>query len=180
MKYLVSAVSLTPYLLVAWAFTALGDGEWATFWGVLLALIVVRALFGLLDMLCGILQWRLWGRTHLVSQALNWFKTHQFPQRQFADDDLGNYLARIADDPGHPIALTSAAKELEGLFGIFEGLGILAGARFRLAYQDAFEQYAPRSRAERQSVEDDPYFLTTANKLQTSSDREDKTHEHGL
>ena len=65
------------------------DGEASTFWKVLLALFVLRAFFGLIDALGGILKWRLWGRKALVANALNWFTTRQFPQRKYADDDIG-------------------------------------------------------------------------------------------
>ena len=60
---------------------------------------------------------------------------------------LGNYLARIAQDPEQPLALRVAVAELERLFGIFEVLGIVGGARFQEAYRLAFEQYAPACKA---------------------------------
>jgi hypothetical protein len=154
---IVSAFTLTPYLLVACSFTALTDGEASTFWKALLVLFALRICFGLIDTLGGVLQWRLWGRNALVAHALNWFTARQFPQRKYAEDDLGNYLARIEQDPEQPHALRMAAAELDRMFLVYEEFGILVGVRFHDAYRVAFEQYAPSSRAPKRSVCDEPW-----------------------
>ena len=101
--FIVSAFTLVPYLLVAWGFTALTDGEASTFWKALLVLFVLRTCFALIDTLGGVLRWRLWGRKVLVAHALNWFTSRQFPQRKYADDNMGNSLARIEQDPEQPL-----------------------------------------------------------------------------
>ncbi len=164
---IISAFTLIPYLLVAWAFNVLSDGDASTFWKALVVLVAVRVIFAFIDMLGGLLRWRLWGGKQLVTYALGWFNTHQFPQRKYADDDMGNYLALIQGDPEQPLALRMAAAELERLFGVYEQFGILIGARFHSAYQMAFEMYAPLSRADKRSVFDEPYFAKAANVLGT-------------
>ena len=131
---IVSAFTLIPYLLVAWGFTALTDGEASTFWKALLALIIVRTFFALIEALGGVLKWRLWGRNVLVGQALNWFTSRQFPQRKYAHDYMGNYLARIESDPEQPPALHMAATELNRMFLAYEEFGILVDNRFYDAY----------------------------------------------
>ena len=74
------------------------------------------------------------------------------------DDNMGNYLARIEQDPEQPLALRTAVAELEQAFGLYEQFGILVGTRFHDAYRVAFEQYAPSSRAAKRSVTEEPCF----------------------
>jgi hypothetical protein len=91
-----------------------------------------------------------------------WFAARQFPQRKYADDDLGNYLARIEQGTDAPLASRMPAAELERMFGMWEQFGILVGARCHSAYEAAFEEYASASRAEKRSVTDEPYFSQKA------------------
>jgi hypothetical protein len=162
---IISAFTLVPYLLVAWGFTVLTDGEASTFWKALLVLFAFRTFFALIDTLGGVLRWRLWGRNLTVAHALDWFTSRQFPQRKYADDDMGAYLVRIEDDPEQPLALRMAAAELDRMFGVYEQFGILVGARFRDAYRVALEQYAPSSRASKRSVTEEPVFTKAADNL---------------
>jgi hypothetical protein len=155
---IISAFTLLPYLLVAWIFAVMTDGKTSTFWKALLILILLRTFFAVIDTLGKVLRWRLWGRKLLVAHALNWLTSRQFPQRKYADDNMGNYLARIEQDPEQPLALRMAVAELERMFLVYEEFGILVGARFHEAYRVAFEQYAPPSRASKRSVFDEPYF----------------------
>lgn len=163
--FIISAFTLAPYLLVAWGFTVLTDGEASTFWKALLVLFALRTLFALIDTLGGVLRWRLWGRNLLVAHALDWFTARQFPQREYANDDMGNYLVRIIDDPKQPLALRMAAAELDRTFGVYEQFGVLVGVRFHDAYRVAFEQYAPSSRAPKQSVTEEPWFAKASDNL---------------
>jgi hypothetical protein len=155
---IISAFTLAPYLLVAWGFTVMTDNEASTFWKALLVLSGLRIVFAFIDMLGGVLRWRLWGRSVSVANALTWFTARQFPQRKYADDDMGNYLARIEQDPEQSLALRMAAAELGRLFLIYEDFGIFVGSRFHDAYKVAFEQYAPPTRASKRSVTEEPWF----------------------
>jgi hypothetical protein len=44
------------------------------------------------------------------------------------------------------------------LFLVYEEFSIFVGARFYDAYKVAFEQYAPRTRASKRSVGEEPWF----------------------
>src|SRR5688572_28798645 len=126
---IISVFTLIPYLLVAWSFAVMtdGDGETSTFWKALLVLILLRTFFAVIDTLGEVLRWRLWGRKLFVAHALNWLTSRQFPQRKYADDNMGNYLARIEQDPEQPLALRMAVAELERMFLVYEEFGILVG-----------------------------------------------------
>lgn len=159
----VSAFTLLPYFVLALIIAAFADKDekaW-TFLVALLVLLALRTFIVLMNTVSGILQWRLCGRKREVAHAFTWFASWQFPQRKYADDDLGNYLARIEHDAEQPLAVRLAATELNNKFLIYESFGILVGARFRKAYEIALEQYAPRSRAAKASVFDEPWFTKT-------------------
>ena len=158
----VSAFTLLPYLVLALIFAVFADKDEKAWMFIVafLVLLALRTFIVLMNTVSGILQWRLYGRKELVAYALNWYASRQFPQRRYADDDLGNYLAKIEDDVEQSLAVRLAATELNNQFLIYENFGILVGARFRKAYEMAFEQYASRSRAAKASVSDEPWFST--------------------
>ncbi len=146
-RLVIFAFSMVPYLLVSWVYTALTDGESATFWTALGVLMGVRLFFSIIEGIGKVLLWRLYGRNLVVGTAVNIFKTREFPQRKYPDDSLGDYLCRIQDDPEYPSRLRQSAAQVEQTLVVMEEFGILVGARMHSAYEAALDIYAPRERA---------------------------------
>jgi hypothetical protein len=98
------------------------------------------------------LYWKLYGRKLAVKNALAFLKGNQYPQREYAHDNFGNYLARIQDDPQYPPTLRQSAVDIERVLDLIEEAGITVGARAHSAYNMALDIYAPRSLARRQDL----------------------------
>ena len=137
--------AMVPYLLVSWGYTKLTDGDTKRFWIALGVLLGVRLFFGLIEILGGVLAWRLYGKKSMVEKALEMFRSNKFPMREYSHDNLGNYLARIEDSDEVSLTVKRAAKDLETVLGMFENLGILVGARIYSATETALDLYSPKS-----------------------------------
>ena len=105
--------------------------------------------FSLIEMLGGVLYWRLYGRKIALSNALKFLKTNGFPPREYAHDTLLAYLARIQDGHEYSPPLRAAAAEAERLLTFIEQLGIVMGARTWEVWCAALDAHAPRSQATR-------------------------------
>ena len=154
MKYahplMIAAFAAIPYGLVTWGYTAFTDGDVQAFWVALGVLLGIRLFFSLIEMLGGVLYWRLYGRRIVMSNALKFLKTNGFPPREYEHDTLLAYLARIQDGHKYPPTLRAAAAETERLLTFIEGLGIVMGARTWEVWCAALDAHAPRSQATRQ------------------------------
>ena len=110
-----------------------------------------------------------WRRVHILESAPSVTHSTRLVRfnryaRALAMADLGAQAARQLRAGLVSLAIRMAAAELERLFGVYEQFGILVGARFRSAYLNAFELYAPSSKAARRSVFDEPYFAKTTDR----------------
>lgn len=143
----ISIFAAIPYVLVTWGYTKLTDGDANAFWVALGVLLGIRLFFYTIETLGDVLSWRLYRRRIAVDNALTFFRANGYPPREYEHDDLGNYLARIQDDPHYLQPLRNSAVELERTLTFIEGLGILVGARTWAAFEAALDSYAPRSKA---------------------------------
>ena len=91
MKYahplMIAAFAAIPYGLVTWGYTAFTDGDVQAFWVALGVLLGIRLFFSLIEMLGGVLYWRLYGRRIVLSNALKFLKTNGFPPRESTPSD---------------------------------------------------------------------------------------------
>ena len=98
----ISSFSLIPYLVVAWGYREMTEGDANTFWIALSVLLGVRLFFSVTETLGNVLYWRLYGRKLAVGNAVAYLRASEYPPRQYAHDNFGNYLARIQDGPRVP------------------------------------------------------------------------------
>ena len=91
MKYahplMIAAFAAIPYGLVTWGYTVFTDGDVQAFWVALGVLLGIRLFFSLIEMLGGVLYWRLYGRRIVLSNALKFLKTNGFPPRESTPSD---------------------------------------------------------------------------------------------
>jgi hypothetical protein len=139
--------SLVPYALVAWAYAAFTDGTSSDFWRALGVLILVRAGFGIIEMLGSVLTWHVYGKRRVVNLFLDFLRGHAFPKRAYAHDDFLGYLSRIEDNPAQPASVKAAAKEIYGALSTWERTGMILGMRMHSASETALETYSPRADA---------------------------------
>ena len=136
-----------PYILVTWGYAKWTDGDAKTFWTALCVLLAIRLFFYIIETLGDVLSWRLYRRKIMVDNAVTALRTDKFPPREYNSDDLGNYLARIEQDPQYPATLRNAAVNLDQNLATIEQYGILVGARAWEVWEAALDIYSPRSKA---------------------------------
>jgi hypothetical protein len=146
-RFISGLIALIPYALLAWGVTKFDTD--LSFWTALGVLLGVRLIFGIIEMVGGILAWRLHGRDLAVNNFLRVLRENKFPPRHDKREDILAYLSCIQEGFGVDGALKSTAREMEALLVMCEGMGILAGARMYSASEAALEIYSPRVNAPR-------------------------------
>ncbi len=145
--WIVVLCASVPYVLVAWGFTGLTDGAEATFWIALGVLLGFRLFFAVVETLARAVVWRAHGRKAMIKRILNFLRAHEFPKRKFRQDNIGNYLHRIASEGGLPESVRLRAQGLQLEREAAESYGMLAESRFESALNAALDIYSPREDA---------------------------------
>jgi hypothetical protein len=138
---IVFALCLVPYAAVSWAYAAFVDGGWPDFWKCFGVLTAVRLFFSVIEGMGGILVWRIYGRSVAVAHWLKFFRENNFPPKEYASDDFGNYRARLMALYKRPTDVPYLASEIESLLLSYEQRGILVGMRMNAAIEEAFRRY---------------------------------------
>ncbi len=73
--------ALVPYALVAWGYKKLTGGDDGDYWIAFGVLIAVRLFFSLIEMLGGILAWRVYGKGLAVTGLHEFLRSNEFPKR---------------------------------------------------------------------------------------------------
>jgi hypothetical protein len=140
---IVFAIAMIPYVAVAWGYAHFTDGGSNGFWVALGVLLAIRFFFSVIETIGNVLVWRLYGRHRTIEKLVDFFRANEFPPKEIATDDLGNYLARIVAFYQPKPDYRRAASEFESLELAAENAGILAGMRFHAAAEAAFKIYIP-------------------------------------
>ena len=146
-QIITALLAFVPYLLVSWGYTTLTNGNAKDFWVALGVLLLVRLFFGIIETLGAVLSWRVYGKKLMVKKHLEFLRTHNFPRRTYAHDNISAYLLRIEDGPEYSAPLKTTAKEMRSVLELCEGFGILLGMRMHSAAEAALDVYSPRSEA---------------------------------
>jgi hypothetical protein len=146
-RLVISLFAFVPYLLVAWAYMTLVNGDSSDFWKALGVLVAVRFFFSVIETLGTVISWRLYGKRFMVNKFVEFLRANNFPKRKYAHDDFLNYLARIEDEPSCPASVKASAKEIYFVLSTFESMGILLGMRMHSASEAALDAYSPKSEA---------------------------------
>jgi hypothetical protein len=143
-RFVAGLMSLAVYFLVAWPISGLIG---TSVWSVLGWLIAIRAFFGVVEGLAGILNWRLFGRGRAVAAYLSCLRDNNFPPRMDQGDAL-HYLAIVSSDIGSCSAdVRRLASELVRTIELAEEQRILAGMRMNKALEIALEKHSPKAQA---------------------------------
>lgn len=145
----VNLCAYVPYLAAAWLvieFVATNT----SYLNVFLMLLGVRAIYGLIDLLGGILAWHLILKRNAVNKLIELFQLNKFPQRKYSYDSADTYIFRLAE-PDFPNQIskivTDKAKEIEQDRYRLSQQGMLAEARFNKAIEIAVNKFAPKNQA---------------------------------
>jgi hypothetical protein len=144
---IISSFSLIPYLVVAWGYREMTEGDANAFWIALSVLLGVRLFFSVIEKLGNVLYWRLYGRKLAVGNAVAFLNASEYPPRKYFHDNFGNYLVRIQNGPECPATLRRSAVDIEHMLSMIEQLGISVGARAHSTFEAALDVYAPPSQA---------------------------------
>src|SRR5262245_12348927 len=106
-------VSSIPHWLALLAASAFLD---LPFWHVLGLYALAVVVLGTLNALGASLVWRLGGKAYAVRYFVALMRNAGLPPREYASDDLGNYLARVSYR-ARPLDAAQAAAALEGSLG---------------------------------------------------------------
>ena len=136
------AFSAIPYVLVAWGITKFTNGDTQAFWVALGVLIGLRLFFAIIEMLGGILYWRLYQRRITHDYALKFLKANNYPHRKHKIENIISYLAGISRDPEYPVPLRISAFGAECTLRSSENYD-----RTLEVWNAALDVYAPESQA---------------------------------
>jgi hypothetical protein len=137
------AFALAPYVLLAWIYAVFVNDGMADFWKNLSVLFVLRAFFGLIEFIGAAFAWRFYRRKITIQRLVKFLQSNHLPMREYSHDDVGNYLARLADGK-YDGRIKSLAIEVSLSRELMEGVGIFAGMRFNSAWEVALDIYSPR------------------------------------
>lgn len=143
-SHLQLSLTVGLYLLIINAIIRLSDTEFS--WSVVGLLLGLRVFFWIIESVGSALCWRLFDRKIAVENVLNFLREHEFPKKEYSDDNLGDYLSRIQDNQ-YPIILRRTAGAVEGTLAICEQFGVWVGYRIRSIWETALQVYTPRSEA---------------------------------
>ena len=143
------AFSAIPYVLVAWGITKFTNGDTQAFWVALGVLIGLRLFFSIIEMLGGILYWRLYARRITLDSMLKFLKANDYPPRKDPHDGIISYILRIQNDPEYPEPLRKSTFWIEHELTTSGELGLLGDMRLWKAWDAALDVYAPKAQATR-------------------------------
>lgn len=109
--FVVWATSLIGYPLIA-LLVASAIEEGAPFWPVLGVLLVLRALFWLVEFLGDVLTWNLFRRRIFIRKAIECLRMQKFPMRKYSHDAFDTYLNRIQDDDEYSEEVKECARKI--------------------------------------------------------------------
>jgi len=133
--------AMVPHLAVAWGYVYFIDGGQPTFWLALGILIAVRLFFSIMEAVGSDLAWRFFARQKMVAYLLGIFRANAFPAKKYADDDFGNYCARLLHaQPKKPDCIRHL-EYIQTFLLIHEKRGIFDGLRMHTVVDTAFAQY---------------------------------------
>jgi len=157
--------SFIPYLLVAWVLNKF-VGEGSYFWMIFGIMLLIRLGFSIMEVIGGILAWRLYNKKAMVNRVVDFLKVHNFPPRRCAFDDFDAYLSRIdkfgqyppkldmygklipEETPRYyPQELINEARKFEQRLLEAPYQGVLAERRQNAAYNLALDIYSPKDTA---------------------------------
>lgn len=140
-------LSLVPYVLLSWGYTALIDGHARDFWIAMGALFAARLFFGIIEGLGGILVWRLYGKRVMVRKFLTILQQGNFPKRKYSHYDFGSQIAWMQGNDEFSAELQTAARDWQIMAMMTEQRGILSGMRLHSAAEAAYDIYSPKTLA---------------------------------
>lgn len=146
-----AGVSLGVYVLLAFGYASLTDGRTNTFWYSLLVLGAFGLLFMTVNAIGASVAWRLHSKHRIVGEMIEMLRKNSFPMREYATDNFANYLARLEDNTDYPMELRKVVDQIEKSRLMAEEAGMLNGFRYERAWEAAFDEYAPKSLAAKQS-----------------------------
>jgi hypothetical protein len=142
--HVISALyAFVPYIPLAWIYSALEGGSARAFWKGLGVLIAAKLLFTIIEAIGSTVAWRLHGRRRLISQFVEFLNANNLPKREFAQDDLGRYLARLSDKK-YDESVRRLAIEINQSRLLMENAGPLVGMRYAAAWEAALDIYSPK------------------------------------
>lgn len=136
---------ISPLLLnavIAWAFTAITNGNSSTFWTVFLVLIGIRLFFAVVDSIFSALSFTLYKKKFVVQQLVNDFRRFGFPKREDLNEDWLMYLKRLQETESLPFTVRRTAAFLEGQFDLADKSGFLMGRQSEAAMEAAVNAWS--------------------------------------
>lgn len=153
-------VSSLFYGGIAWVITRFIDGGRKEFFWTLGILVTIRATYGFLEFIIGIIVWRIYGRRRMVRNFITIMREARLPKRVYCTDDIVNYLIRIIRPQRYDYRAGEVTPEIQKVAAELNGLldtvrdqhGMMAEMRTWDAMKRAMEIHSPS--------EDSPQFVS--------------------
>ena len=148
---------LLQNLILAWAFTAITDGNSSTFWTAFVVLIGIRIFFTVVDSLFSALSFTFYRKKFVVQQLVNDFRRFEFPKREDLNEDWLAYLKRLQEAESLPFTVRRTAAFLEGQYELADKSGFVMGRQSEAVMEAAVNAWSttpqPAIRSQREADE---------------------------
>jgi hypothetical protein len=138
-----AAISFIPYLMLAWAASELLDNT--GFWEALGWLLGLRLFFGIVEMIGGILSWRVYGKRVSTGFFVQALREGGFPPRYDVYADADEYFDQVIADETQSLDTKVACGAFMGSIKAYRGVGLLPGLRIGSAWEAALEIHSPKA-----------------------------------
>lgn len=135
------------YAAIAGVYERILRGSFNDFLRVFGILILLRTAFHISEMLANIVAWHARERRVLVRTYTRFLKENEFPQREYAHDGLGHYLASLSNTAKYPERIRQLASEIQRTRELMWHFGVLTGSRYECGWEGALDVHSPRERA---------------------------------
>lgn len=138
-------VFLSPLLqnmVLAWAFTAITNGDSSAFWMAFFVLLAIRLFFYVVDAVFTALSYTLYRKKFVVRKIVEDFRRLGFPQRENLNEDWMMYLQRLEGSETVPFAIRRAAVFMQGQFDFASKSGFLLGRHSESAMEVAVDAWS--------------------------------------
>jgi hypothetical protein len=139
---LVFVSPLLQNLILAWAFTAITNGNSSTFWTAFVTLIGIRLFFTVVDSLFSVLSFTFYRKKFVVQQLVNDFRRFEFPKREDLNEDWLAYLKRLQETESLPFTVRRTAAFLEGQCELADKSGFVMGRQSEAVMEAAVNAWS--------------------------------------
>lgn len=170
---------LLQNMVLAWVFTAITNGNSATFWTAFVVLVAIRLFFYLVDAIFNALSFTLYRKRYVVRKLVEDFRRFGFPLRENLNEDWLMYLQRLQQSESIAFPVRRAAAFIEGQYEFAEKSGFLLARQSESAMEAAVDAWSttPQLAVRNQREADEKEYWEYRNAADAIRKKYDPRHE---